>query len=587
MAYNPVTFAPGVVTDVTEFTAEARWHRANRIRFRDGLVEPIGGWQKFQPTAVKGIPRRLHSWGELDGTVDLAIGTEKKLLLIQGGEEFNITPIRETGTLGTDPFTTTDTSDIISVADTSHGLAVGTTVSFSGAATFNGVTIDGEYDVLSVTDSDNYTIQDDETATATGAGGGASVSYSYEINIGQPSQGAGFGWGAGEWGGGTWGTARATSEIILELRLWSLSNWGEDLLAAPRGDKLYQWDASVGTGTRATVIAASPLADYYVTSPDDQHVIALGADSDPMKIKWCDQGDFTNWTISTTTTAGERFLRLGSKILGGLATKGVVLIWTDRAMFTMRFVGGPFTFSVRTAAVRGVLIGPGAMIEHNDVVYWMGDGNFWIYDGRMRSLPCTVLRQVFDDIDLDQTGKVIAGLNEEFHEVWWFYPSASGGTGENDRYAKYNFRENVWDYGDLDRTAWLARDIFATPLAGDATGFIYEHEIGQTDDAGNALGEFIESGEFDIAESERIMLLRNIIPDMLLTSGSIDWTLMARKYPQGEQLTKGPYTVTPTTKKIAPRVRGRRVSLKIDNALTGTVWRTGKPVVDVIAKGRR
>ena len=585
MPYTPIDIAPGVVTDVTEFTAKGRWRFSNRIRFRDGLPEPIGGWQKRHAAAQPGVARAAHAWGQLDGTKTLALGTSKKLLVEENDTITNITPIRDSGTLGTNPFATTNGSATITVTHSAHGLAAGTTASFSGATTFNGVTITGEYDVVSVVDGDTYTIVDDETANATGSGGGGSVAYEYEINIGQANSTGGFGWGASTWGASTWGTARPSSSVILDLRLWSLLNWGEDLLASPRGSQLYHWDASVGPGTRAQLIGASPTALYFIVSPDDAHVVALGAAGEPLKVQWCNQGDFNNWTISSTTTAGTNTLRHGSTILGGRLTKQEILIWTDKALFSMRYIGGQFTFQFRTIGFRGVIVGPLASVEHNDVVYWLGDGNFWVYDGRMRHFPCTVLREVFDDFDFTQKDKVVAATNQEFHEIWWFYPSASGG-GENDRYVKYNFRENLWDYGVIARTAWIDRDIFDNPIAADPDGFIFDHEQGYEDD-GAALGEFIETGDYDVADSERLMLVRRLIPDFVLNSGSVDITLKGRKYPGTTQISKGPFTITPAMSKIHPRLRARRAALRIAGSTQGTFWRLGRLMADVIPIGRR
>ena len=585
MAYNPVTFLPGVFTDVTEFTAEGRWHRSNRIRFRDGLPEVIGGWIRRNETALNGVPRALHAWGAIDGTRNLAIGTSSKLLVQQGGSDFNITPIRDSGTLGTDPFTTTISSAVVSVADTAHGLEEGATVSFSGATAVGGITIDGEYTVTAVTSADAYTITHSAAATSGATGGGAAVDYSYEINVGQSNSVGGFGFGASTFGAETWGTPRSTTQVTLDLRLWSLINWGEDLLANPRGDKLYFWDESAGTGTRATVVAASPTADYYIVSPDDEHVIALGAGGDPLRVQWCDQSDFTNWTASSATTAGSRTLRYGSKIIGARVTRNLILIWTDKAVFSMRYVGTPFTFEIRTVALRGVALGPFAATEYGDAVYWMGDGNFYRYDGRVSHVPCTVLRYVFDDLDYEQRSKIHCGVNEAHQEIWWFYPSASG-SGENDLYVKYDVREQLWDVGVLPRTAWIDRGVFDGPIAADASGYLYDHESGYTDN-GVALGEFLVSGEFDIAESDRIMFLRRFIPDILITSGTVLLTFFGRKYPNQEQISKGPFMVDSTTKFVPPRLRARRVSMRMGDSTAGTFWRGGRPMADTIAKGRR
>lgn len=585
MTYSPVTFMPGVFTDVTEFTAEGRWRRSNRIRFRDGLAEPIGGWTKRDAAAVTGVPRSLHAWSEIGGERDLAIGTSAKLIVEIGGTRTNITPIRESGTLGTDPFTTTISSAAVSVEDTAHNLVEGTTVSYSGAAAVGGITIDGEYTVTSVTDADNYVITHSSAATSSATGGGASVAYSYEINIGAPNSVGGFGFGASVFNESTWGTARTTTTVTLALRYWSLTNWGEDLLASPSGDQLYAWDSSVGVGTPAALVSASPTADYYIVSPDDEHVIALGAGGDPLKVQWCDQSDYTNWTVSSSTTAGSRTLRYGSKIIGANVTKNLILIWTDKAVFSMRYIGTPFTFELRTVALRGVAIGPVAAAELNDAVYWLGNGNFYRYDGRVTEIPCSVLRWVFDDFDYEQRAKVMAGINQEHHEIWWFYPSETG-DGENDRYVKFNIREQTWDVGELARTAWIDKDLFDSPIAADSSGYLYDHENGYSAD-GAALGEYLTSGEFDLSDQQQLMILKRMIPDVLIESGSVYMTFYGRKYPGQEQITKGPFAINSSTKFISPRIRGRRIALRMGDSIEDTFWRSGRPMANVIKKGRR
>lgn len=586
MPSTALQIPPGVHADLTEYDAEGKWHKSNRIRFRDGRPEPIGGWQKMlgDSTALAGVPRALHAWSEIDGTINLSIGTSTKLYVVQGGVASDITPVRASGPLGTDPFTTTNASANVSVAHTAHGLEVGASATFGGAAAVGGITIDGEYLVVTVTNADTYVITHSAAATSSASGGGASVTYSYQINPGRSVATFGYGWGAGAFNVGTFNTARTSSNVVLDLRTWSLGNFGEDLLCSPRNGKLYAWDSSVGVATPAAIVSAAPTAFFYLISPDDRHVIAFGEDGDPLGIKWCDQGDYTNWTQSASTTAGERRLLRGSKIRGGLVTKSEILVWTDVSLHSMLYTGDDFTFDLQTIGAAAGLFGVNAVIERNGVAFWMADGSFQIYDGTIRDMQCTVLRHVFDDIDRSQREKVIAGMYETRHEVWWFYPSLSGAASECDRYVKYNWRDNAWDYGTLDRTFWIDKAIFNTPLAVDASGYIYEHEVGTYLDDGDALGEFIESGDFDIADGDRIMFVKGCIPDFV--GGPASLTFKARKFPNGTQTEKGPFEVTTATTRIRPRARGRLMALRIDGG-DGVYWRLGRPTVDIKPNGKQ
>lgn len=532
MPLTTLAFRPGIHSDVTDYAGEGTWVDGSLIRWRDGLPENMRGWEKFDTAQLMGVPRALHAWGENDGTKVLAVATSKRLYLYRGGTYHNITPLESSGTLAANPFTTAFGTKTVTVSHTAHGREVGGIVSFSGATTINNIDPNGDQVITAVIDSNTYTFEAAATANETGSGGGASVGYAYEIPIGRDSAIFGRGWGTGPWGRGPWGTARSSSGLKLELRTWYLANWGEDLLAMPSDKgKLYHWDATNGAQTRAQLVATAPINNLaMVVSPEDRHVILLGAGGDPLAIQSCDQENFNEWTIDATTDAILRRLLHGSRIIVGHRSKGEILIWTDgQSLYLMQYVGGAFTFALRRLAEQTSLVGKKAVAEHNGVVYWMGRGLFYAYDGRVRALPCPVLREVFDDINLIQGDKVCAGLNEQWSEIIWFYPTGSG-DGENDRYVKLNTATGEWDHGEigaLPRTAWINRNIFENPLAASPDGYVYQHEVGTADQ-------------------------------------SVTLALKTRKYPSGSQTTHGPWTVLPTTEKIDRRARGRQAAIRIE-----------------------
>jgi hypothetical protein len=592
MTLTKVQVAPGVQSDLTKYAAEKTWRDSNRIRFRDGRLEPIGGWTSLdQASAVLGIGRGGHVWSEIGGTKIIAFGTDRRLYLRRGGTVYNITPVRASGTLGNDPITTTNTSAVVSIAHTSHGVAVNTAVTFSGATATGGITIDGEYFVTAVTSANAYTITHSSAATSSVTGGGASVTYSYEINPGKTESTVGFGWGAGTWGASTWGTARTTGIVIeLDLRTWSLDNWGEDLIASPRGGKIYQWDATNGVSVPAVVIGNAPdQVEKVIISPEDRHMIALGADGDPMAVKWCDQDDFTNWTSGVGSTSDLRRLLHGSKLTAGIRTKGEILIWSDNALYSMRYTGaGQYVFDIDRVGEKCPVFGINTAADMDGVAYWMGQGSFYLYNGRVVKMKSSVLRTVFDDIASDQNDKCFVWVNAEWNEVWYFYASASGG-GEIDKYAKVNFTDGTWDIGLLDRTWVIPKDVWAYPIAADASNVMYEHENGTNAD-GSALGDYCETGEFDLGDGEEVMFNRRFIADFNLTgSNTVAVTMKTRNYTDEDtpQITKGPYTIAAGTAKTDARFRGRHAVMRVGSGSTEAKYRMGDMRFDIQPDGKR
>lgn len=592
MALTKIQISQGVQADLTSYAAEGSWRDSDKIRFRDGRVEPIGGYLTLdQASAVIGIGRDGHIWAENDGTKVIAFGTNRRLYLLRGGVVYNITPVRTSGTLGSGPIATTSGSAVVTITHSSHGLIKDAAATLGGAAAVGGITVDGEYFVTSVVDSNTYTITHSGNASSTTTGGGASVTFSYEINPGPASATPGYGWGAGTWGLGTWGTPRTSSNITLALRSWSLDNWGEDLIASPRGGTIYLWDSSGGASAVAAIISAAPdTVTAVIISPEDRHMIALGDTGDPMQISWCAQGDYTNWTSGVGSTADSRQLLDGSMLHGGLRTKGEILIWSDTALYSMRYTGtGDYVFDIDRIGDKCAIMGINTMVEHNGISYWMGKESFYLYNGRVLDMPSSVLRTVFDDINKTQSDKCFAVLNEQWGEVWYFYPSA-GGTGEIDKYCKVNIRNGAWDIGTFDRTWWVDAGPWDYPVAADASNVMYEHERGTNAD-GSMLGDYIESGEFDLGDGEEFVFCLKALPDVKLSgSNSVDLTISHREYINEDEpyLTSGPHTVTTATRRIDDaRFRNRHAKIRWAGSSPESSWRLGDTRFDIQPDGEQ
>lgn len=419
---------PGVYTEQTERGAVGQWYTADKVRFRMGLAEKIGGWVRIQPQFL-GTCRRIRDWASLDAKKWAAVATDTKLYLWQDNTLYDITPIRDSGTLS-NPFTTTNTSNQVSVAHTNHGAQVGDYVRFSGAAAVGGLTVDGEYRVQSITDSDNYIIFDDETATSSTTGGGT-VSYEYDISAGAESVTTATGYGTGPYGREGYGNARTGSTLQLGIRTWSLDTWGEDLLASPRAGAIYWWDRSLGTGSRAVALGgdAPPNCEYMLVSQRDRHVLALGAYDyfnqafDPMLIRWCSTEDLNDWVPTSENTSGDLRLYSGSKIVAGVRSRLETVIFTDVSVHTLPFVGGFDIFGLNIVGENVSILGPNAAVPIDHRVLFMAEADFYLYDGVVRAIPCSVRNHVYDNLNVVQRDKIYGGLNREFNEVWWFYPS--------------------------------------------------------------------------------------------------------------------------------------------------------------------
>lgn len=588
---QPLPIRPGLFTLDTDRGAAGRWKNGDHVRFYKSLPEKIGGWQKVGTSTFTGICRALIAWMSLVFQKLIGLGTHLKLQVWDGGAYYNITPLRVSGTLGNNPFTTTAASAIVTVNHVGHGELAGDYVTFAGATAFNGVTINGEYTVLDVTDADNYRITHSVAASGSGAGGGAAVTYQYEIHIGSADSVPGYGWGAGAWGSGTWGTPRSATTFLNMARIWSLDMWGEDLIACPRGIGIYVWDRSAGTGVRAAIITQAPAtARAIFVSSENRQIVALGAHDgaadDPMLVRWCDAEDYTVWTPDEDNTAGEKRLDQGNELYCGIKGKRETIIFSDTFCWSLTFDGPPYNFGWNPLGFNGSIRGPNAAVEYDGRIFWMGAKEFFTYDGAIRVLPCDVLNHVMDDINTEQSAKVYAGANRKHGEVWWLY--VSEGATEVDRYVLYNVEERTWSYGTIVRTAYNGElRVFGYPFAAGTDGFLYDHELGSDAD-GAALASFVESGDVEIGSGDSMMLLKMVVPDFKRLTGSIDLTVKARRYPQdSEQISESTGTIISTTKFLNPRIKGRQVSLRLDTDAIGDDWRMGQVRVKAKAYGRK
>jgi len=629
MALQKYIFNPGINKEGTDYSAEGGWFDSNLVRFRKGLPEKIGGWQKYIETSYEGTGRKLHGWVDLDGTKLLGLGTRFKLYIQEGTTYNDVTPIRSTTSAGDVTFAATNGSSTITITDASHGAVDGDFVTFSGAATLGGnVTaevLNQEYQIQAVPTINTYTIiaKDTDgnavTANASDSGnGGSSVVGTYQINSGLDVFVDGTGWGVGTWGFGAWGSTSALTDAN-QLRLWSMDNFGEDLISNPRAGSIYYWDKTNGLNTRAVALSSlaganlAPTKGLQVLVSDiDRHVLVLGADPinaagtartgsiDPLLIAFSDQENAVEWEPLATNTAGSLRCSAGSEIIGGVRARQETLIWTDVALYSLQFIGPPNTFGLVLLNEGVSLIGPNAAINSPNGIFWMDKKGFYMYNGSVQPVPCTVHAFVFDNLNEGQAFQVFGFVNKQFDEVGWFYCS-----GENtviDKYVTYNYVENTWSIGELSRTAWLDEGLVSFPRAAGKssdTPYLYSHETGFDDDGSPMNNVFIESADFDIGDGEQFQFIRRFIPDVKFTGDSsgtqkINLVLKARNYPGDTLTTDQTSSFTSSTTKVDTRARGRQAAVRFesdDDAETvdrlGVGFRIGATRLDVQPNGRR
>ena len=754
MPLTKLQFRPGLNRESTSYANEGGWFNSDLIRFRKGRPEKLGGWIKLSGNTFTGIARSMWTWSTLDNTKLMALGTSSKFYLEEGGSFNDITPVRKTVSLGSNPFKTgsSGANAVLTVTDAAHGANEGDFVHFLGSSAVDGVTaaqINTEFEITSNT----YTITTAGTASSgSTSGGGASVTAAYQLNVGTESFLEGNGFGAGFFGGiisdysqttlndsggiddsvtsfiltsasdfetasttttaaltvlsttlpltstsgfpdrghvligseviaydlksgnnlsdlirgadgtttaahnsgvavtfvgllliedelirytgkssntidagvsrGAFGTDAAshsdgvvvkeansfisfgasslsTAETDANLRLWWQDNFGEDLILGTRNGAPYYWDRGVGVATRATALSAQSGASNTPTlvreillSTTDRHVVAFGVNPlgeiylDPLLVRWSDQGSVVDWTPTATNTSGDQRISSGSEIITATRARQEFLIWTDSDIHAMRFVGTPFTFGFELMASNVSIISPRAVINAKDAVFWMDNENFYVFSGRIDILPCTVLRYVFEDINLDQRFKFFAASNRLFSEIFWFY--VSGDASEIDRYVKFNYEENAWDIGELSRTAWVDADVHTKPR-GASSNTIYVHETGNNNDE-SAMTSFIESSDFDLGEGDRFMFVNRLIPDVVLSgsdTATVDYILKTRDFPNASLSTNSTSSITASTEQTFLRARGRQAALRVQSDTVNIDWTLGETRLELRQDGGR
>ena len=615
MPMQKLVFQPGINRESTRYSAEGGWFDCNKVRFRHGFPEKIGGWKKVTTNLFLGSARKLHDFVTLASLDLLFLGTEKKIYIEDSGTYSDITPIRVTRTLGSNPIATADTTGTITVTDSSgHEAIVGDFVTFSGATAVGGITaeqLNTEHVVVSIPTANTFTVLTTGTATSSTSGGGASVSAAYQINIGLNTSVLGPGWGAGTWGRFSWGSS-AGSLAGSTLRLWFTDNFGEDIICNIADGTIYFWDASAGVGTRAVALSSLSGASDVPTvcrkilvSEADRHVLAFGAntlgsaDQDPLLIRWSDQESAVDWTPTATNTAGDLRLSQGSEIITAVRTRRETLVWTDHTLHSVQFIGPPYTFGTALLADNIKIAGPNTAMAVNDLVYWMGYQNFFVYDGRINVVPCTVRSYVFDDMNRNQSFKFHVGCVSTHSEIWWFYCSAD--SDEIDRYVIYNFEDKVWYFGTLVRTAFNDGTSGARsfPQAPDTSGILYNHENGLNDDT-SAISAHLESADFDIEDGYQFLLIRRLLPDIRFETSTAanpvaTFTIKSRDF-SGSSYTENPSgTVTSSVKtdveqyttSVPLRARGRQIAVRVESSAVDVQWRLGTPRLEARQDGRR
>jgi hypothetical protein len=696
MPLTKLQFRPGINREITSYSNEGGWFDCDKVRFRYGFPEKIGGWLRLSATTFLGTCRALHPWVALDGSRYLGVGTHLKYYINEGGGYSDITPIRDTtaagdvtfvaaantlsagisavqtiipltsstgfppsgliqigseqiryatvtgndlegvtrGVNGTIPAAHLSAAAVdcatLTVSDTAHGALDNDFVTFSGAVSLGSqitaAILNQEYQIVSIVDVDSYLIEARAVASipsiTTSSGlnptpvfadssdsgtGGASVVGAYQINTGLDTTITGNGWGAGTWGRSTWGSGASLLVSGSQLRIWSHDNFGEDLLYNVRDGGIYYWDKSSGTTARGVALSSlsgasstPTIAKQIMVSDTDRHVIAFGCDSeaspgvqDPLLIRFSSQESLTDWAAQATNTAGELRLGSGSQIVTAAETRQQILVFTDTSLYAMQYLGPPFTFGVQLISENITMGGPLTAMAVDDQVFWMGLSEFYVYNGAVQRLPCSVRDYVFEDMNLAQMEKVTAGLNSENSEIWWFYPSAA--SDENDRYVIYNYMEQAWYYGTLARTAWLDRGIEEFPIAAAPDHYLYNHEFGFDDGStspASAINAFVSSSPLDLADGQQFTFVRRLLPDVSFRNSSapvpsIDITTRVRNFTGASFLSTTTSEIGAATDQVHLRLRGRQVSIEVASDETGVAWRLGSLRYDLQPDGRR
>lgn len=625
MPLKKLLLKPGVNRENTRYTNEGGWYDCDKIRFRQGTPEKIGGWIQYNTNQFLGICRSLLKWVTLSNQTLLGMGTNLKYYLELGTIYYDITPIRRTTSAGAVTFAATDGSTTITVTDTANGAGVGDFVTFSGAVSLGGVITDTvlnqEYQVVSLINDNSYTITSAVAANASDTGnGGAAVVGAYQITVGAAIEQTLTGWGAGPFGFGTWG--QGTASAIESIRIWNHQNYGEDLIYGPRGGGLYYWDATNGVNTRGVVLTGTDvptIQNNLIVSDVSRFVLCFGvnplgsASLDPMLIRWSDQEDPTNWAPAITNQAGDLRLSIGSSIITARQTRQEILVWTDAALYSLQYLGPPYVWGAQTVGENISIMSPNATATANNITYWMGTDKFYKYDGRVQTLRCDLRQFIFQNsdptlsLDRDQSGQVFASTVEAFNEVWWFYCS-QGETYPN-RYVVYNYVEDAWYYGTMARTAWLDSGLNAVPIAATPNRYLTSQETGVDDGEMGTLvpiEAYVTSSEFDIDDGHNFGFIWRLLPDLTFRGSTAEspvanFSLLPLQNSgsgynnpasvggvNNANVTRiATLPIEQFTGQINTRVRGRQIAMKIESTALGTTWQLGAPRIDIRPDGRR
>jgi hypothetical protein len=700
MPLQKLQFRPGLNREGTDYANEGGWYDGDKIRFRSGFPEKIGGWTRLSNNTFLGTARSLWNWVDLSGNNYLGVGTSLKYYIELGGTYYDITPIRKTvNPMANNPFasaystlngsiTATATSltlvsgasfsnspgiiqigteqifftsktgnvlnglvrgyngttaathataapvgcSTITVTDAANGATQNDFVTFSGATAFDGFTtgnLNAEQEVYNIINANTYTFNVSGVfSTSATSGGGAAVVAAYQINTGLDTYVTGTGWGSGTWGRGGWGSGAVTT-IGNQLRLWSDDNYGQDLVIAPRAGAIYYWKASTGVAARAQLLSDLSTSEGYsgtyvpyetyqvIASAIQRFIIAFGANPyvsgipnttfDPMLVRWSDQANQYQWVPAVTNQSGEFRLSNGSYIMQAIATRQEILVWTDSCLYSMQYLGPPYVWKFEILMDNISVISPNSMITINNVTYWMGTDKFYMYSGRVETLPCSLRQYIFDDINQDQAYQVFCGGNEGYNEVWWFYCSGSSNTV--DKYVIYNYLDRVWYYGSMARTAWLDSGIRRYPMATNYDNRVLYHESNVDDVAGTSpasIDAYVQSSDFDIGDGHNFGFVWRILPDVNFNGSNVDkptvtMTVKPRQnsgtpygaadnptvQSQNNYTTRGVYNIQEFDGQVYTRLRGRQMAFRIESTGLGVAWQLGTPRIDIRNDGRR
>jgi hypothetical protein len=630
MPFQKLQFKPGVNRDQTNYTNEGGWNECDKIRFRSGYPEKIGGWVKSTPEFMLGVCRQLFGWITSYSDNFLACGTNKKVYIEVAGNFFDITPLRATAPTFTTPttdncFSTTSGSSIVTVAITGSIAAAGNYVSFTGANSIGTITaalLNTNHEIQTAINADAFTIDVGTAANTTGAGGGTTINAAFEIDVGFASATLGYGWGTGVWDDNYGWGLNSPDPVNLEQRDWWFDQFDNDLVMNIRNGAIYYWERGTNAtpdnalATRAVLLSSlGGAADVpnkamqVLVSQNDKHLLAFGCqpynggstDFDPLLIRWASQDDPGMWEPLVTNSAGFIRVSRGSEIVRAIPTKQEILVFTEATLNSLQFTGTNDVFALQEIGDNLSIIGPRAVTVVNNMTFWMGRDKFYVYTGRVETLPCTLRNHVFTNINYNQADQIVSGTNEGWNEVWWMYPTAN--SNYNNAYVIYNHLERIWYYGTIARTAWLDNPLRQFPQAIDADNvnelsYLYNHEDGTNDDT-LPMTAYIQSSDFDLAEGDKFMLTRRIIPDLnfagsTATSPEVNFVIRPRNFPGSAYQTNASNTqrviqttVNHFTDQVFLRARARQVALKVESTGLDTQWQLGSPRLDMRPDGTR